>query len=94
MVVHDSAAVLELIEQSLGGRGNLVFTTRDPFEAVDVAKRVQVDLLIVDGRDRDPEDGLVRDLRTIQPGMRTMHLGPDRVSLARLRAAIAAELKR
>jgi len=87
VVLHESHAVLELVEQTLRDRGDVVFATRDPFEALDVVRRIQVDLLILDG-----QDGLERDLRTIQPFLRVVRLEREPVSLHRLRETVAAEL--
>jgi CheY-like chemotaxis protein len=94
VIVHDCLAVLELLDQALRDRGDVVFATRDAFEALDVVKRVQVDLLILEDPDLDVEQGLARDLRTIQPSLRVIYLGREPVSLSRLHQAISAELAR
>ena len=92
VIVHHSPAVLELLDQALRDRGDIVFATRDAFEVVDVVTRVQVDLLILDDPDRDVNEGLTRDLRTIQPSLRVVYLGKEPVSLNRLSRTISAEL--
>jgi PleD family two-component response regulator len=84
VIVHESAAVLELIEQALRDRGHLVFATRKPFEAFDVIRRVQVDLVILEDAERDVQQGLGRDLRSIQPRLAVIYLGREPVSLNRL----------
>jgi DNA-binding NtrC family response regulator len=45
-VVDESAAVLELAEQALRACGYLVLVTHDPLEALAVACRVRVDLVV------------------------------------------------
>jgi hypothetical protein len=70
LVLQDSPAILELIEQALRDGGAIVFATRDPFEALDVVRRVKVDLLILEDPDRDVEWGLARDFCAIQPALR------------------------
>jgi CheY-like chemotaxis protein len=94
VVVQESLAVLELIEQALGDCGAIVFATRDPLEAFDVVRRVKVDLLILAEADRDVGRGLVRDFRTIQPALRVLFAGPEPLSLSRLPETVAAELAR
>jgi DNA-binding response OmpR family regulator len=94
VIVHDSPAVLELLEQALRDRSDVVFATRDASEALDVVKRVQVDLLILQDPGLDVEQRLARDARTIQPSLRVIYLGREPVSLSRLRQAISAELAR
>jgi CheY-like chemotaxis protein len=94
VIVLDSLAVLELLDQALRDCGDVVFATRDAFEALDVVKRVQVDLLILEGPDLDVKHGLERDLRTMQPSLRVIYLGRGPVSLSRLPQAISAELAR
>jgi DNA-binding NtrC family response regulator len=94
VIVQQSSAVLELIEQALRDGGAIVFATRDPFEAFDVVRRVQVDLLILDDPDRDVELGLARDFCAIQPALRVLFTGREPLSLSRLPETVAAELAR
>ena len=92
VVVQESAAVLELIEQALRARGDRVLTTSNPLEALEVIRRVHVDLLILGAADRDTAHGVARDLRTIQSELRVIYIGPKPVSLSELTEAVAAEL--
>jgi hypothetical protein len=94
VVVQQSSAVLELIEQALRDGGAIVFATRDPFEALDVVRRVKVDLLILEDPARDVERGLARDFCAIQPALRVLFAGPEPLSLSRLPETVAAELTR
>lgn len=94
VVVQDSLAVLELIEQTLRDEGAIVFATRDPFEALEVVRRVQVDLLILEDPDREVEWGIARDFCAIQPALRLLFAGPEPLSLSRLPETVAAQLAR
>ena len=94
VIVEQSAAVLELVEQTLRDAGAIVFATRDPLEALDVVRRVKVDLLILQDPVGDIEPGLARDFRTIQPALRVLFAGPEPLCLTGLPGAVAAELSR
>jgi DNA-binding response OmpR family regulator len=107
VIVEESAAVQELVEQALRDSGDRVLVTQNALEVLDVARRVRIDLLVID---IDSEPGLVEELREYQPNLRVLYLsdstdeqpaGPRRtpllltpISLNELRAAIAAQLDR
>jgi DNA-binding response OmpR family regulator len=70
-------AVQDLIDQALRESGNRVLTTKNPVEALELVRRVRIDVLIVG---RLPENGqsLLGEFRSIQPGMRILGIsGPD-----------------
>src|SRR6266516_23587 len=46
ILVHEHAGVLELVEAALRDRGTRVHATLDPFEALEVVRRLKVDLLV------------------------------------------------
>ena len=59
----------ELIDQALSRAGHSVLTTKNSLEALEIARRVRVDVLVAgelyDGRRQE----IVDDLRSIQPGL-------------------------
>jgi DNA-binding response OmpR family regulator len=105
VIVEESAAVQELVEQTLRESGDRVLVTQNALEVLDVARRVRIDLLVID---IDSEPGLVEEVREYQPDLRVLYLsdgvdgqpaGRQRssllltpFSLGELRAAIAARL--
>jgi DNA-binding response OmpR family regulator len=107
VIVEESAAVQELVEQALRESGDRVLVTQNALEVLDVARRVRIDLLVID---IDSEPGLVEEVREYQPDLRVLYLsdgvdgqpaGRQRSSLLltpfsldELRAAIAARLDR
>jgi DNA-binding response OmpR family regulator len=107
VIVEESAAVQELVEQALREGGDRVLVSQNPLEVLDVARRVRIDLLITD---LDSWPGLVEQVRASQPDVRVLYLsggtdeqppGSERslplrtpFSLDELRAAIAARLDR
>jgi DNA-binding response OmpR family regulator len=107
VVVEESAAVQELVEQALRETGDCVLVTQNPLEVIEVARRVRIDLLVTD---LHAGDELVEQLRSSQPDIRILYLsdttdgpppGPDDstplrmpFSLDELREAIAARLDR
>ena len=88
IVVHEHAGVLELIEQALRDHGSHILATRNPFEALEVVRLLQVDVLIL-ARDHDD---VMRDLRTFQPQLEVLYLDPPPISLRELQEAVAAAL--
>jgi DNA-binding response OmpR family regulator len=107
VIVEESAAVQELVEQALRESGDRVLVTQNALDVLDVAHRVRIDLLVID---MDAEAGLVEEVRESQPDLRVLYLSdhPDGqqpglerspalltpFSLDELRAAIAALLDR
>jgi CheY-like chemotaxis protein len=88
VLVHDHRGVLELVETALGDRGARVLATRDPFEALEVVRRLRVDLVVVDRANRD----VVRDLRTLQPVLSALVLDDEPIALVEIEDAVAAAL--
>jgi CheY-like chemotaxis protein len=107
LVLEENAAVQELIDQALRECGDRVLSTKDPLEALEVVRRLHVDVLVVDVPFDERTRALVGDLRSIQPGLRTVSIcGADDdlpktdrsvrllspVSLDDLREAVTASL--
>jgi DNA-binding NtrC family response regulator len=65
VVVHEQAAVLELIEATLRDRGIRVLATLDSLEALEIARRLKVDLLVISRAQND----VARDVRALQPDL-------------------------
>jgi PleD family two-component response regulator len=93
VVVHESPAVLELIEQALREPGHCVLATSNALEALDVVRRVQIDLLLLEAADRPAARELARDFRTIQPRLRVFYLVAKPISLAELSADVAVKIR-
>jgi DNA-binding response OmpR family regulator len=105
VIVEESAAVQELVEQALRASGDHVLVTQNALEVLDVARQVRIDLLVID---IDSQPGLVEELREHQPDLRVLYLSDNPVeapsdlprstllltpfSLGELRAAISAVL--
>jgi len=107
VVVEESAAVQELVEQALRAGDDCVLVTQSPLEALDVARRVRIDLLIAKiGACGE----LFEEIRASQPELRVLYLVDDGdelpppdgalsvlrtpFSLDELRAAIEEQLDR
>jgi DNA-binding response OmpR family regulator len=107
VIVEESAAVQELVEQAVREGGDRVLVSQNPLEVLEVARRVRIDLLVVD---LDSRSGLVEQIRASQPDLRVLYLLHTRedkpadlerslvlrtpFSLDELRAAIATRLDR
>jgi DNA-binding response OmpR family regulator len=107
VIVEESAAVQDLVEQALRASGNHVLVTQNALEVLDVARRVHIDLLVID---IDSQPGLVEEVRESQPDLRVLYLSDNPVdqpaspgrslllltpfSLSAFRAGIAAGLHR
>ena len=65
VVVHEQAAVLELIEAALRDRGIRVLATLNSLEALEIARRLKVDLLVISRAQND----VARDVRALQPDL-------------------------
>ena len=75
LVVEENAAVLELIDQVLRACGHRVLSTKDGFEALEVASRVRIDAVVAGVL---PEvRALVCQLRSIQPEVHIVLCDPD-----------------
>jgi len=75
VVVEQSAAAQELMEHVLREAGHRVLVTRNPQEALELGRRVRIDVLVADVA-KLGEDGtsLVEQLRTIQPSLPVLYL--------------------
>ncbi|HEX9379471.1 MAG TPA: response regulator [Gaiellaceae bacterium] len=71
VVVEESPAVQELVEQAVRDVGDCVLVTQNALEVLDVARRVRIDLLVID---IDSEPGLVEEVRESQPDLRVLYL--------------------
>jgi DNA-binding NtrC family response regulator len=106
LVLEESAAVQDLIDQALRGSGHRVLTTKNALEALEVVRRVRIDVLIL-GVLEEQGEALITELRSTQAGLRVVSIGgPDDdlegaersislsnpVSLDDLRDAVAAWL--
>jgi DNA-binding response OmpR family regulator len=78
LVLDESAAVQDLVEQALRELGHRVLSTKDAPEALHVARRVRIDVAIVGVLLDTRSETLVRDLLALQPGLRIISIsGPD-----------------
>ena len=105
LVVEEIPAVLELIDQVMREAGHRVLSTNDAREAIEVANRVRIDVVIAGVfHDDGGRHALVCQLRSIQPDVHLIICDPndegepiDRVtrlsapfSLSELREAVVA----
>jgi two-component system response regulator HydG len=75
VVVEQSAAAQELMEHVLREAGHRVLVTRNPLEALELGRRVLIDVLVADVATLDEDaPGLVQQLRTIQPSLPVLYL--------------------
>jgi DNA-binding response OmpR family regulator len=78
VVVEEKAAVQELVEQALREAGHRVLVTNDPLEALEVGRRVRIDLLVTGVHLEQRGPTLVGRLRSIQADLRVLYLAdPD-----------------
>jgi DNA-binding NtrC family response regulator len=78
LVLEENAAVEELIEQALRESGHRVLTTSNALEALEVVRRVRIDVLVVGVLLEERWQTLVAELRSIQAGLRIVSIcGPD-----------------
>jgi CheY-like chemotaxis protein len=86
VVVHDQPGVLELIEATLRDLDAHVLVTGNSLEALEVVRRLKIDLLVT-----GPALGLTRDARLLQPDLSVVVLDDEPMSLDDIAdAAIAA----
>jgi CheY-like chemotaxis protein len=88
LVVHEHAGVVELIEAALRDQGAHVLATLDSFEALEIARRLKVDLLVIS---RSQNEG-ARNLRTFQPDLSTIVLDDEPMGLDEIADAAFAAL--
>lgn len=98
LVLEASPAVQELVDQGLREAGHRVLATSSSEEALEVVRRVRVDVLVAGMVNGGVED-LVDELRAIQPDLRLVSLPgangatPAPVSLEALVEAVAASVE-
>ncbi len=107
LVLYENAAVQELIDQALRESGHRVLATENALEALEVVRRVRIDVLVAGGLHEERRGPLVAELRSVQPELRIVSIyGPDDtlenvdrnaglsspVSLDELREVVAANL--
>jgi CheY-like chemotaxis protein len=68
LVLEEDAAVQELIDQALRDSGYRVLSTKNALEALEVAQRVQIDIVVA-GDLLEPRQTVVDDLRSVQPAL-------------------------
>ena len=99
LVLEASPAVQELVDQGLREAGHRVLATGSPEEALEVVRRVRVDVLVA-GLVNGEVEALVDELREIQPDLRLVSIPgangatPAPVSLEALVEAVAAGVER
>jgi DNA-binding NtrC family response regulator len=98
LVLEASPAVQELVDQGLREAGHRVLATGWPEEALEVTRRVRVDVLVT-GMVNGGVETLVEELRAIQPDLRLVSIRgangggePTPVSLEALVEAVAASV--
>jgi CheY-like chemotaxis protein len=67
VVVERTPAAQELIEQALRAQGHRVLVTADPWEALRLAERVRIDVVVGEAELCHEERLLAEGLHTIQP---------------------------
>jgi CheY-like chemotaxis protein len=77
LVVEENPAVLELIDQVMRECGHRVLSTNDAVEAIDVASRVRIDVVIAGALRDGGKHALVCQLRSIQPDVDVVFCDPD-----------------
>ena len=77
LVLEENPAVQDLIDQALCGSGHRVLTTKNALEALEVVRRVRIDVLVL-GLLHGMGQTLVDEFRSIQAGMRIVSISdPD-----------------
>ena len=107
VVLEENAAAQELIERALRKTGDIVLVSNNPAEVLQLASRVEIDLIVGDAGLLDGTDPLVVDhLQAVVPILYTHVQGswrraqlsdspvlPSPFSLEDLREAVAAALR-
>ena len=74
LVLEENAAVQELIDQTLHESGHRVLTTSNALEALEVLRRVRIDILVVGVLLEERGQTLVGEFRSIQAGLRIISI--------------------
>jgi hypothetical protein len=88
VVLHEHAAVLELIEAALRDRGVRVLGTLDAFETAEIVRRLKLDLLVV-SRSHDHVAG---EVRAMQTGLTAVVLDDEPMWVDEIADAVVAAL--
>jgi CheY-like chemotaxis protein len=95
LVLEASGAVSELIEQALRGHGHRILSTQSALEALAVARRIRIDVVLAGDLFQEPHDAVVGELRSIQPGLAVLGIcDAAPLSLDDLRAVVAETIER
>ena len=77
-MLEENAAVQELVDQVLREVGHRVLSTKHALEAVELARRVQIDVLVAGVLLEERTHALINELRSIQPGLQVVGIcDPD-----------------
>jgi DNA-binding NtrC family response regulator len=77
LILEGNPAVEEMIEQALRASGHWVLSTQNSLEALDVVRRIRIDVLIA-GDLLEGRQAVVDELRQIQPDLEVISIcGPD-----------------
>ena len=77
-MLEENAAVQELIDQALREAGHRVLSTKHALEAVELARRVRIDVLVAGVLLEERTHALISELRSIQPGLHVVGIcDPD-----------------
>jgi len=74
LVLEENAAVEELIDQALRESGHRVLATTNALEALEVVRRIRIDVVVVGVLLGERGQTLVDELRSIQPGLRIVSI--------------------
>jgi len=89
VVVERNSAAQELIDQTLREHGHRVLVTTDPVEALNLAERVRIDLLVGDVELCEEAPDLLERLRLIQPGVQVLRISePGELQLSELDSGV------
>jgi CheY-like chemotaxis protein len=78
LVLEENSAVQELIDQALRESGYRVLSTHNALEAVEVVRRVRIDVLVVGDLAGEQGERLADELRSVQPELQIVWIrAPD-----------------
>jgi CheY-like chemotaxis protein len=77
VVVEQSAAVQDLLDQVLRDGGHRVLVTQNPLEVLEIARRVRINLLVTEVFVSEAEPTLAEVIRSTQPDLRVLYTSAD-----------------
>jgi DNA-binding NtrC family response regulator len=77
VVVEQSAAVQDLLDQVLREAGHRVLITQNPLEVLEIARRVRINLLVTEVFVSEAEPTLAELIRSTQPNLRVLYTSAD-----------------